>query len=104
MVAKRCELSDGQWARAASLLPGKAGDPGRTGSDNRVLINDCLWGLRSSAHWRDLAERYTDSARTLQPLVSCRHLSAALLEGQTGNAVQAGKAYDSNALRQIIAM
>ncbi|WP_420854938.1 transposase [Shinella kummerowiae] len=58
-MAKRYELSDGQWARAASLLPGKAGDPGQTGSDNRVLMNDCLWVLRSSAHWRDLPERYS---------------------------------------------
>ena len=27
MVAKRYGLSDGQWARVTSLLPGKAGDP-----------------------------------------------------------------------------
>ena len=58
MAAKRYELSDGQWDRIASLLPGKAGDPGRTGTDNRVFINGCLWVLRSGAHWRDLPERY----------------------------------------------
>lgn len=58
MAAKRYELSDGQWAKVTSLLPGKAGDPGRTGSDNRVFINGCLWVLRSGAHWRDLPERY----------------------------------------------
>ncbi|WP_461551506.1 transposase [Sinorhizobium meliloti] len=43
-----------QWLKIASLLPGKAGDPGRTGSDNRLSINGCLWILRSGAHWRDL--------------------------------------------------
>ncbi|RYG28590.1 MAG: IS5 family transposase [Burkholderiales bacterium] len=58
MVAKRYELSDEQWGKIASLLPGKAGDPGRTGADNRVFINGCLWVLRSGAHWRDLPERY----------------------------------------------
>ena len=58
MGVKRYELNDGQWMRIASLLPGKAGDPGRTGSDNRLFINGCLWVLRSGAHWRDLPERY----------------------------------------------
>ncbi len=58
MAAKRYELRDGQWAKIAPLLPGKAGDPGRTGSDNRGFINGCLWGLRSGAHRRDLPERY----------------------------------------------
>ena len=34
MAAKRYELNDRQWAKIASLLPGKSGDPGRTGDDN----------------------------------------------------------------------
>lgn len=58
MAAKRYELSDAQWERIAPLLPGKAGDPGRTGSDNRPFVNECLWVLRFGAHWRDLPERY----------------------------------------------
>ena len=58
MAAKRYELSDAQWARIAPLLPGKATDPGRTGSDNRLFVNGCLWVLRSGAHWCDLPERY----------------------------------------------
>lgn len=33
MGIKRYELNDAQWERVAPLLPGKAGDPGRTGSD-----------------------------------------------------------------------
>ncbi|HWT12995.1 MAG TPA: IS5/IS1182 family transposase, partial [Allosphingosinicella sp.] len=30
MGISRYELSDAQWERIAPLLPGKAGDPGRT--------------------------------------------------------------------------
>lgn len=58
MGIKRYELSEAQWVRIAPLLPGKAGDPGRTGADNRLFINGVLWVLRSGAHWRDLPERY----------------------------------------------
>jgi len=58
MGIKRYELSETQWKRIAPLLPGKPSDPGRTGSDNRLFVNGCLWVLRSGAHWRDLPERY----------------------------------------------
>ena len=58
MATKRYELRDAQWLRIAALLPGKAGDPGRTGSDNRLFVNGVLWVLRSGAHWHDLPERY----------------------------------------------
>ena len=58
MGIKRYELSEAQWCRIAPLLPGKASDPGRTGSDNRLFVNGCLWVLRSGAHWCDLPERY----------------------------------------------
>lgn len=55
---KRYELSGSQWARIAPMLPGKDSDPGRTGGDNRLFVDGCLWVLRSGAHWRDLPERY----------------------------------------------
>ena len=58
MGIKRYELNEAQWARIAPLLPGKVIDPGRTGSDNRLFVNGCLWVLRSGAHWCDLPERY----------------------------------------------
>jgi transposase len=58
MAAKRYELSEVQWQRIAPLLPGKAGDPGRSGADNRLFVNGVLWVLRSGAHWHDLPERY----------------------------------------------
>jgi hypothetical protein len=58
MAVKRYELSEAQWLKIAPLLPGKASDPGRTGTDNRLFVNGCLWVLRSGAHWCDLPERY----------------------------------------------
>jgi transposase len=54
----RYELSDAQWQRIAQMLPGKAGDRGRTGADNRLFVNAVLWVLRSGAWWQDLPERY----------------------------------------------
>ena len=57
-MAKRYELSNDQWERIKDLLPGKAGDPGRHGADNRLFVNGVLWVLRSGAHWHDLPERY----------------------------------------------
>jgi len=57
-MAKRYELTDGQWRRIADFLPDKASDPGRTGNDNRLFVNAVLWVLRSGARWSDLPERY----------------------------------------------
>lgn len=57
-MAKRYELTDAQWARIEALLPGKAGDRGRTAIDNRLFVNGVLWVLRSGARWSDLPERY----------------------------------------------
>ena len=57
-MVKRYELSDEQWLRIADLLPGKVGDPGRSGGDNRRFVNGVLWVLRSGAHWHDLPPRY----------------------------------------------
>jgi putative transposase len=57
-MVKRYELTDRQWERVKDLLPGKVGDPGRSGRDNRQFVNGVLWVLRSGAHWHDLPERY----------------------------------------------
>ncbi len=57
-MVSRYEVSDQQWRRIEGLLPGKAGDPGRTGRDNHLFVNGVLWVLRSGAPWHDLPERY----------------------------------------------
>jgi transposase len=50
----RLVLSDAQWARMADLIPGKPGDPGRSGTDNRRFVEAVLWIVRTSSPWRDL--------------------------------------------------
>jgi transposase len=50
----RFHLSDNQWARIAALLPGKVGDPGRSGKDNRLFLEAVLWVARTGSPWRDL--------------------------------------------------
>ena len=58
MPKRRYEITDEQWQRIEHLLPGKAGDPGRTAQDNRRFINAVLWIARTSAPWPDLPERF----------------------------------------------
>ena len=49
----RRTLTDAQWTRIAPLVPGKKGDRGRSGADNRLFINACLWLARGATPWRD---------------------------------------------------
>lgn len=46
-------LRDDQFERIAALLPGKSGDPGRTGRDNRLFVEAVLWIARTGSPWRD---------------------------------------------------
>ena len=57
-MVRRHELTDAQWQTIESLLPGKAGDPGRTANDNRVFVNAVLFVLKTGIPWSDLPERY----------------------------------------------
>ena len=54
----RTVLTDAQWERIAPLLPGKKGDPGRSGEDNRRSLEGILWIVRTGAPWRDLPEYF----------------------------------------------
>ena len=58
IVPSRYELNANQWRAIKDLLPGKAGDRGRAGKDNRTFVNGVLWILRSGARWSDLPEKY----------------------------------------------
>ena len=57
-MARRHELSDGQWEQIEVHLPGKAGDPGRTAGDNRQFVNAVLFVLKTGIPWADLPSRY----------------------------------------------
>ena len=54
----RHELTDDQWREIEPLLPGKRGDPGRAGNDNRLFVNAVLYVARTGIPWRDLPERF----------------------------------------------
>ncbi len=58
MGSLRYELSEGQWRRLESLLPGRLGMVGRPAEDNRRFVNGVLWVIRSGMRWADLPERY----------------------------------------------
>ena len=51
-------LTDAQWARVEPLLPGRAGDPGRTAADNRLFVDAVLFVLKTGIPWADLPARY----------------------------------------------
>lgn len=51
-------LRDDQWQRLEPMLPGKAGDPGRTGENNRLFVEAVLWIARTGSPWRDLPAEF----------------------------------------------
>ena len=54
----RTVLSDAQWDRIKDLVPGKAGDRGVTGRNNRLFVEAVLWVARTGSPWRDLPEAF----------------------------------------------
>lgn len=57
-MKRRHELSDEQWAQIEPLLPGRKGDPGRSGENNRLFVDAVVWIAKTGALWRDLPERF----------------------------------------------
>ena len=51
-------LSEEQWQKIEASLPGRAGDPGRSGEDNRRFVEAVLWVGRNGARWRSLPSEY----------------------------------------------
>jgi transposase len=57
-MSRRYELTDEEWSRIEPLLPGREGDPGGHGENNRLFVNAVIWIARTGAPWRDLPERF----------------------------------------------
>jgi transposase len=57
-MSRRYELTDEEWDHIEAILPGREGDPGGHGEDNRRFVNAVIWIARTGAPWRDLPERY----------------------------------------------
>ena len=58
MDQTRFVVSDAVWEKVASLLSGKATDPGATGKDNRLFLEAVLWRVRTGVPWRDLPSEF----------------------------------------------
>ena len=59
-------LPNDQWEGIKDLLPGKKGDPGKTGGVNRLLIEAVLWIARTGSPWRGLASYLWQLAQCVQ--------------------------------------
>jgi putative transposase len=57
----RHELTDSQWNAIKDRIPGKPGDPGRSGDDNRLFVNAVVYVARTGIPWADLPERFGNS-------------------------------------------
>lgn len=55
---ERPELTDGQWARLAPLLPPRKPHTGHPNHDHRPIVEGIRWVLRSGAPWRDVPARF----------------------------------------------
>jgi transposase len=55
---RRHELTDEQWARVESLLPGRPGGHGGVARDNRGFVNAVWFVAKTGIQWRDLPERF----------------------------------------------
>lgn len=51
-------LSEQRWEGVAPILPGKVGDPGCRGRDNRLFLEAVFWILRTGSAWRSLPPRF----------------------------------------------
>ena len=61
---RRHDIKDATWALLEPHLPGRSGQWGGVGRDNRQFLNAVFWILRTGAPWRDLPPVYGDWKNT----------------------------------------
>ncbi len=61
MTKRRYALRDDQWERIKDFLPGRGGQAGGKGKDNRLFVEAVLYRYRAGIAWRDLPERFGKS-------------------------------------------
>lgn len=57
---RRYSLTDLQWEKISSLLPGRKETVGVTAKDNRLFVEAVLYRYRAGIPWRDLPGRFGD--------------------------------------------
>ena len=57
---ERFVLTDAQWAKMEPHCLGKLTDPGRSGGNNRLLMEAVLWIVRTGSPWRDLPAMFSN--------------------------------------------
>ena len=51
-------LREDQWQKISGALPGKRGDPGRSGENNRRFVEAVVWIGKNGGKWRSLPPGY----------------------------------------------
>ena len=51
-------LREDQWDRIKDSLPGKPGDRGKSGVDNRRFVEGVIWLGKNGAKWRSIPQAY----------------------------------------------
>ena len=57
-MLSRHDLSDADWCRIEPLIPGRAGDHGGVGEDNRRFVNAVRYLAKTGIAWADLPTCY----------------------------------------------
>ena len=57
-MGQRHAISDEDWCLIEHLLPGRPGDAGWIGRDNRLFVDAVLYVAKTGIPWRDLPARF----------------------------------------------
>jgi transposase len=84
---RRHDITDATWALLEPHLPGRSGQWGGIGRNNRQFLNAVFWILRTGASWRDLPPSYGDWKNTHRRF--CRWRDSGAWEGLLEQLIEA---------------